>query len=161
MMEMIPKLQLRKLDFEFFTGLAIKNGHQRKWFYTLAGGINQKSVVTTFVPYIYRYWNKQQLLHLVAFNFSYGLQFIRSKSTDFTNLTPLRYLQAFSNNHWNTVSARIEPQSWLDPHPTKILIEPQSKRDIEKIEPHLELTPTQATSTYVNLLEMGKDKEYM
>ena len=61
----------------------------------------------------------------------------------------------------DTVSARIEPQSWLDPHPTKILIEPQSKRDIEKIEPHLELTPTQATSTNVNLLEMGKDKEYM
>ena len=55
-----------------------------------------------------------------------------------------------------TVSARIEPQSLLDPHPTKIIIEPQSKRDIEKIELHLELTPTQATSTYVNLLEMGK-----
>ena len=49
----------------------------------------------------------------------------------------------------DTVSARIEPQSWLDPHPTKILIEPQSKRDIEKIEPHLELTPTQATNTYM------------
>ena len=98
---MISKIQLRKLDFEFFTGLAIKNGHQRKWFYTLAGGINQKSVVTTFVPYIHGYWNKQQLLHLVAFNFSYGLQLISSKRKDFTNQTHLRYLQPFSSNHWN------------------------------------------------------------
>ena len=42
-----------------------------------------------------------------------------------------------------TVSARIEPHSWLDPHPKKNLIDPQSKTDIETIEPHLELTPTQ------------------
>ena len=86
----------------YHTGCSIKNGHQRKWYYTLAGGINQKSVVTTYFPYIYRYWNKKQWLHLVAFIFSYGLQLIRSKSTDFTNLTCLRYLQAFSSNHWNT-----------------------------------------------------------
>ena len=59
-----------------------------------------------------------------------------------------------------TVSARIEPQSWLDPHPTKILIEPQSKRDIEIIEPHLELTPTQGTNTYAILLEMGKTWQF-
>ena len=38
----------------------------------------------------------------------------------------------------------------------KILIEPQSNTDIETIEPHLELTPTQATNTYVTLLEEGK-----
>ena len=86
----------------WITGLAIKNGHQRKWFYKLAGGINQKSIVTTFVPYIYRYWNKQQLLHLVAFNFSYDLQLIRSESIDFTNLSRLRYRQLFPSNHWNT-----------------------------------------------------------
>ena len=59
-----------------------------------------------------------------------------------------------------TVLARIEPQSWLDPHPTKILIEPQSKRDIEIIEPHLELTPTQGTNTYAILLEMGKTWQF-
>ena len=52
-----------------------------------------------------------------------------------------------SFNQPTTVSARIEPQSWLDPHLTKIPIEPQSKRDIEKIEAHLELTPTQVTNT--------------
>ena len=86
----------------FFTGWPIKNGHQRNWSYTLAGGINQKSVLPTFLPYIYRYWKIKQLLHLVAFNFSYGLQLIRSESTDFTNLTHLRYLQVFSSNHWNT-----------------------------------------------------------
>ena len=84
------------------TGWTIKNDYQRKWFYRLAGGINQKLVVTTFDPYVYRYWNKQQLLHLVAFNFSYNLQLIRSESTDFTNLSRLRYLQAFPSNHWNT-----------------------------------------------------------
>ena len=59
-----------------------------------------------------------------------------------------------------TVSARIEPQSWLDPHPTKILIEPQSKRDIEIIEPHLELNPIQGTNTYAILLEMGKTWQF-
>ena len=83
------------------TGWPIKNGHQRNWSYTLAGGINQKSVLPTFLPYIYRYWKIKQLLHLVAFNFSYGLQLIRSESTDFTNQTHLRYLQVFSLNHWN------------------------------------------------------------
>ena len=48
------------------------------------------------------YWNKQPLLHLGAFNLSFGLQLIRSERTDFTNLTSLRYLQAFSSYHWNT-----------------------------------------------------------
>ena len=49
----------------------------------------------------------------------------------------------YSVKQWLTVSARIEPHSWLDPHPKKNLIDPQSKTDIETIEPHLELTPTQ------------------
>ena len=40
---------LLESDFPRHTGCTIKNGYQRKWFYTLAGGINQKSVVTTFV----------------------------------------------------------------------------------------------------------------
>ena len=85
-----------------YTGCSIKNGHQRNWYFTLAGGINQKSVLPTFFPYIYRYWKIKQLLHLVAFIFSYGLHLIRSKSTDFTNLTYSRYLQHFSSHHWNT-----------------------------------------------------------
>ena len=92
-----------KIQFDnSYTGWPIKNGHQRNWSYTLAGGINQKSVLLTFLPYIYRYWKIKQLLHLVAFIFSYGLQLIRSKSTDFTNLTYSRYLQHFSSHHWNT-----------------------------------------------------------
>ena len=90
MKEMISKIQLRKLDFEFLTGLAIKNGHQRKWFYTIAGGL-MKKWITTFVPYFFRYWNNKHLLHLAAFIFSYGLQLIRSESTDFTRMTHLRY----------------------------------------------------------------------
>ena len=65
-------------------------------------------------------------------------------------------LHEITYTNGRTVSTWIEPQSWLDPHPTKILIEPQSKRDIEIIEPHLELTPTQATNTFVIVLEMGK-----
>lgn len=36
----------------------------------------EKLEVTTCVPYIYQYWNKKQLLHLVAFIFNYGLQLI-------------------------------------------------------------------------------------
>ena len=48
--------------------------------------------------------------------------------------------------HWrgtlHTVSALFEPHSWLQPHPMKMLIEPQSKTNIETIEPHLELNPT-------------------
>ena len=50
-----------------------------------------------------------------------------------------------SNEMIYTVSARIEPHSWFDPHLTKKLIEPQSKTNIETIEPHLELTPTQTS----------------
>ena len=41
-----------------------------------------------------------------------------------------------------TVSAPFEPHSSLQPHPMKMLIEPQSKTNIETIEPHLELNPT-------------------
>ena len=37
-----------------------------------------------------------------------------------------------------TVSARLEPHSWLQPHPFKFLIHPQSRADNEIIEPHLE-----------------------
>ena len=42
-------------------GCTIKNGYQRKWFDTSTKAINQKSVVTTFAPYIYtvskdKYW---------------------------------------------------------------------------------------------------------
>ena len=36
----------------------------------------------------------------------------------------------------------------------KILIEPQSKRDIEIIEPHLELTPTQVINTFIVCIPM-------
>ena len=32
-----------------YTGWSMKNGHQRNWSYTLAGGINQKSVLPTFL----------------------------------------------------------------------------------------------------------------
>ena len=38
----------------------------------------------------------------------------------------------------DTVSAWIEPHSWIQPHPFKILIEPQSKTRYGKIQPHLE-----------------------
>ena len=56
----------------------------------------------------------------------------------------------------NQIPYRRELSPRLDPHPTKILIEPQSKIDIEIIEPHLELTLTQATNTFVIVLEIGK-----
>ena len=50
-----------------------------------------------------------------------------------------------------TVSTRIEPQSWIQPHPKKILIEPHPKTNIERIEPHLELNPTQVQYSEANL----------
>ena len=50
-----------------------------------------------------------------------------------------------------TVSTRIEPQSWIQPHPKKILIEPHPKTNIERIEPHLELNPTRLQCSEANL----------
>ena len=37
-----------------------------------------------------------------------------------------------------TVSAWLEPHSWIQPHPLDILIEPQSKTKVGKIQPQLE-----------------------
>ena len=48
-----------------------------------------------------------------------------------------------ANYAFITVSAHIEPHSWIQPHLTKMLIDPQSKMNIKTIDPHLELTPTQ------------------
>ena len=50
-----------------------------------------------------------------------------------------------------TVLTRIEPQSWIQPHYKKILIEPHPKTNIERIEPHLELNPTQVQYSEANL----------
>ena len=39
---------------------------------------------------------------------------------------------------WSTVSAWMQPHSWIEPHPTQNLIQPQSKMGFEKIETQLE-----------------------
>ena len=47
-------------------------------------------------------------------------------------------------------SALLKPQSWLQPHPIKISLEPHPKTNIERIEPHLELNPTQVQYSEAN-----------
>ena len=95
------------------TGWPIKNGHQRNWSYTLAGGINQKSVLPTFLPYIYRYWKIKQLLHLVAFNFSYGLQLIRCESTDFCRFFPQTTEILATKVYWEVIWLIARGHFWI------------------------------------------------
>ena len=42
----------------------------------------------------------------------------------------------------DTVSAWMQPHSWIEPHPIQNLIQPQSKNSFETIEPQLEYNPT-------------------
>ena len=41
-----------------------------------------------------------------------------------------------------TISAWMQPHSWIEPHPIEKLIEPQSKIILKKIQPQLEYNPT-------------------
>ena len=41
----------------------------------------------------------------------------------------------------NTVSAQIQPQSWIQPHPIQNVIQPQSKIDFETYNPSSNTTP--------------------
>ena len=41
-----------------------------------------------------------------------------------------------------TISAWMQPHSWIQPHPIHFLIQPESKIGFEKIEPQLEYNPT-------------------
>ena len=55
-----PKFrEFEKSSLKGTTLWSINNGHHRKWFYILAGGVDQKSVITAFVPYFYRHQNKK------------------------------------------------------------------------------------------------------
>ena len=38
----------------------------------------------------------------------------------------------------------MQPHSWVEPHPSKKLIQPQSKTEFEKIQPQLKYNPTPA-----------------
>ena len=46
-----------------------------------------------------------------------------------------------SSRFASTVSAQIQPHSWIEPHPIQKVIQPQSEIDFETIEPQLDYNP--------------------
>ena len=47
-----------------------------------------------------------------------------------------------------TVSAPLQPHSWIEPHPFEKLIQLQSKADIETIKPQLKYNPSEKEINY-------------
>ena len=47
----------------------------------------------------------------------------------------------------------MQPHSWIEPHPIKKVIQPQSKTDFEKIQPQLEYNPTPANFGIFKIIE--------